>query len=341
MIHRLENYTPGVLLIEDDPAQALLISRWLTTHTGLTVRHAPDGESGELLLRSSGNWQIVISDIELPGQSGLSLLRMSKRLHPLTPTLLITAHEKPDYLLQALRGRADDVLIKPLRSETLVDRVRQLIDSAELKRRRRQRVEMQRSQYREMAEANTRITQLLTRSLERTAELNRQSREDPLTGIANRRELDARFAVEFGRSRRFGRPLTVAMIDVDHFKRLNDRYSHQTGDEVLRRIAAVLRETSRSIDVVGRYGGEEFMVVLVETPCEAAAVWYERLSRRLADEPWRELGVGLDVTLSVGFASLADDDTPEGVVARADAQLYAAKESGRDRACGLPCLVAG
>lgn len=100
--------------------------------------------------------------------------------------------------------------------------------------------------------------------------LKQMAREDGLTGIANCRWLDFQFAQEFERAQRFEHPLTVALLDIDYFKNVNDRFSHQTGDAVLRTAARLLRDSCRSVDVLGRYGGEEFMLVLVETPCESA-----------------------------------------------------------------------
>lgn len=130
----------SVLLIEDDPDQARLLSRWLQSEPGCVVVHATDGNAGADRILS-GEWDLVISDIELPGQSGLDLLRLSKDTHRFTPTLLITAHESVEYAVDAIRGRADDFLIKPLVRAVFLSKVRTLLhQGADLRRKGQQSV---------------------------------------------------------------------------------------------------------------------------------------------------------------------------------------------------------
>jgi diguanylate cyclase (GGDEF)-like protein len=126
------------------------------------------------------------------------------------------------------------------------------------------------------------------------AMLEQLAREDGLTGVANRRWLDLHLERECERARRFGHPLSVAMIDIDHFKRLNDDHSHALGDAVLRAVARCLRDGCRRSDLVGRYGGEEFMLVLAETPPDKAAVLCEKLRRQIAALDWAALGAEVD-----------------------------------------------
>jgi diguanylate cyclase (GGDEF)-like protein len=165
--------------------------------------------------------------------------------------------------------------------------------------------------------------------------LRQLSREDGLTGLANRRWLDAQLARERERARRHGHPLAIGMIDIDHFKAINDHCSHRIGDEVLRRIGHLLRDSCRSGDIVGRYGGEEFMVVLVETPLAAARGVCEKLRRLVASQPWAEVHPDLaTVTVSIGLAGDADDPVASDLTQDADAQLYRAKREGRNRVCG-------
>lgn len=164
-------------------------------------------------------------------------------------------------------------------------------------------------------------------------DLRRQACEDGLTGLANRSHLDTVLAQEFGRARRFGRPLALVMCDIDHFKRVNDEYRHQTGDEVLRRVAAILRDHCRCVDTVGRFGGEEFVLVLPETRLGEAARIGERIRIAVEAYPWSALRPDLRVSVSMG---VTDDLTvlyPERMLAAADAKLYEAKRAGRNRVC--------
>jgi diguanylate cyclase (GGDEF)-like protein len=150
---------------------------------------------------------------------------------------------------------------------------------------------------------------------------------DGLTGVANRRTFDAQLAAEVDRSVRTGRPLSVILFDVDHFKRLNDTFGHQAGDEALRRVAATLSAAARGVDLVARYGGEEFVVILPETGLAEAAEAAERL--RAAVE---QVAVEPRVTASLGVATFPGSALdPAGLVAAADEALYAAKQQGRNR----------
>jgi diguanylate cyclase (GGDEF)-like protein len=136
---------------------------------------------------------------------------------------------------------------------------------------------------------------------------------------------------EITRAHRDQAPCSVALIDLDWFKRINDAHGHPTGDEVLRTFAITTFANIRSIDKFGRYGGEEFLLLLPGTPNEAAARSLDRLRAIIAELDWSALSSGMTVTISAGVATLAPDETPETLLARADSALYAAKERGRNR----------
>jgi diguanylate cyclase (GGDEF)-like protein len=190
---------------------------------------------------------------------------------------------------------------------------------------------------REKNEALTRADEekarLLEQLREQAAELERQTREDALTGVFNRRHLDALLATEWERALRFGRALAVAMLDVDHFKDVNDRFSHAVGDEVLRTVARILRDHTRGVDAVARYGGEEFCLVLVETDAEEGARLCDRLRGMVESYDWSAIRPGLAVTISAGVAGSDEAEDPDALLATADTRLYAAKHAGRNRVC--------
>lgn len=153
---------------------------------------------------------------------------------------------------------------------------------------------------------------------------------DPLTRLGNRRILEARLQEFAGAARRGGRPFTILAADLDHFKRINDRFGHPTGDEVLRQFADRLSTSIRSNDVACRYGGEEFIVLLDGIDEEAAFVAAERLRISTQESPFRVGGMRLDVTVSIGLAEWTSNDDGHSVLARADRALYEAKRAGRD-----------
>jgi diguanylate cyclase len=154
---------------------------------------------------------------------------------------------------------------------------------------------------------------------------------DELTGSFNRRSIMRMLDEEIARSERNGSPCSVALIDLDHFKRVNDTYGHPTGDEVLRTFAITMFANIRSVDRFGRYGGEEFLLVLPDLPNDGAARALDRLRAIVADLDWSAFSPGMQVTLSAGVATLNPDETTDNFLARADSALYAAKAQGRNR----------
>jgi diguanylate cyclase len=163
------------------------------------------------------------------------------------------------------------------------------------------------------------------RRIEELAEL------DELTGSYNRRCIMRMLDEEIARSRRIKAPCSVALIDLDWFKRINDAYGHPTGDEVLRTFAITTFANIRTIDRFGRYGGEEFLLVLPDTSTAGAAQILERLREIIADLDWSAFSPGMRVTISAGVATLRPDETPDTFLARADSALYSAKAKGRNR----------
>jgi diguanylate cyclase (GGDEF)-like protein len=163
------------------------------------------------------------------------------------------------------------------------------------------------------------------RRIEELAEL------DELTGSYNRRCIMRMLDEEITRARRTGTPCSIALIDLDWFKRINDAYGHPTGDEVLRTFAITTFANIRGIDRFGRYGGEEFLLVLPETPSDGAAQILDRLRMIIADLDWSAFSPGMRVTISAGITALQPDETPDTFLARADGALYSAKARGRNQ----------
>jgi two-component system cell cycle response regulator len=168
-----------------------------------------------------------------------------------------------------------------------------------------------------------------------TKKLRSLAEKDELTGIDNRRNILAVLQREIDRARRYGKPLAVAMVDVDHFKTWNDAHGHQVGDEILKVVAQIISSVSREIDAYGRYGGEEFLIVLPETSADQGVIYAERLRSTIASHGETLAATYPDTSLSVsvGLTSLGVRDDADRMIQRADAALYAAKKHGRNRVC--------
>jgi diguanylate cyclase (GGDEF)-like protein len=161
-------------------------------------------------------------------------------------------------------------------------------------------------------------------------QVQRLASHDELTGTLNRRSLMAALERERSRAERSGAPFSIAMIDLDHFKRVNDAHGHGAGDEVLRALAATVHDTMRTTDIFGRYGGEEFLIILVGAPPALALEAMERIRAAVAAKNWSSIAPDLSITLSAGIASHRKGETIEQLMHLADLALYQAKDAGRN-----------
>jgi diguanylate cyclase (GGDEF)-like protein len=188
--------------------------------------------------------------------------------------------------------------------------------------------------YHELAESRQQLQRLNDELHERMSIQHHLARTDPLTGIPNRRFIDETVEAECGRALRYGQTLSLVLADLDHFKYINDAFGHAAGDDSLRFVAGLARETCRRIDIVGRYGGDEFIFVLPATPVDEAAAFADRFRQGLASS---SVPFAVDdpvyLTVSVGVAEWdgATMDGPERLVSHADSAMYQAKASGRNR----------
>ena len=178
--------------------------------------------------------------------------------------------------------------------------------------------------------ANTRLRSKLRVARIQVKRLQALSLTDELTGLPNRREFNETLSRAVAARQRYGHIFSVAMIDLDFFKRVNDILGHQVGDRVLRQLAEILRKSVRKNDLAARWGGEEFALILDATDINNARIPLERIRKtvELAD-----FGIGRPVTISIGFASPTDSQTAEQLMANADRALYRAKEAGRNQVC--------
>lgn len=307
-----------ILLIDDEEQMLRLISHYLERE-GYDVVTATSSEEG-LQKAVSHDPQLVISDWMLPGMSGIELcktLRETEAGHKMY-VLIVTAREDDEQVVEAFAKGVDDYIVKPFNPRILIARVQ----AGQRMVRMRERVEASdRAQKRQVADLG-----ILTRKL-RAAALT-----DPLTRLPNRRYAMKRLKQEWDVARRLGKPLSVAVGDIDFFKRVNDEYGHDAGDAVLRMVSAEMRRNCRSGDVLARVGGEEFLLIHTGGDSEAAHASAERLRAAVEGLTIEHEGRTLQVTLSVGVAER--NGTMRGVddlIKAGDTALYVAKEQGRNQ----------
>jgi diguanylate cyclase (GGDEF)-like protein len=192
----------------------------------------------------------------------------------------------------------------------------------------------------QFAEMRNRLETLVDERTEelriKSEELERQATQDTLTGLVNRRFVDDFLQREIENSKRYDRPLTIALADIDHFKRVNDSHSHLIGDQVLRRISNILVNRCRKTDVVARYGGEEFLLCFPDTSAEFAEQICSQIRTAVEKTDWSDIGEGIRLTISFGIAEVGSDSRRTTILSDADTRLYQAKHKGRNRIVSLP-----
>ena len=251
---------------------------------------------------------VVLCDLVMPGFDGLKFLglKASRKELEQIPVIILTAEDDLDRKAEILERGASDYVTKPFHEKELLARVR----------------------------IHTKLKLLQDELREKNIQLENLSVTDPLTGLANRRRLMTRLEEEVVRGRRHKTPLAVIMIDIDHFKQVNDTHGHAMGDEVLRNIGAMLKAGVRSTDLAARFGGEELTIVLPHTDLASAIQVAENLRQKFADLEHQLDGVTLRKTASLGVAARdgqGDQPDAESLLKRADEALYRAKQGGRDR----------
>ena len=223
-------------------------------------------------------------------------------------------------------------LERAVRDENVQRKTRAHATQRELERTRVE-AHLERVRNVELAHALERLEEVNREKSELVRKLELQVIQDPLTELYNRRHLEDILTSEFARASEAGRPLPVAVLDIDHFKLVNDNFSHATGDTVLQRVADLIRGGLRVTDIAARYGGEEFVIVLPRTSSARAQAVCERLRRTIAEHDWASIHPDLRVTISLGLATDTQVPNYEKLLGQADDKLYEAKRLGRNRLC--------
>jgi diguanylate cyclase (GGDEF)-like protein len=301
----------GKILVVDDSRTQLDWLVQVLQREGYAVQAAQDGKEAIRKVRSEPP-DLVLLDMILPDMDGLEVLRIVKARpdDQFIPVIILSVKSDLDSKVAGLRIGADDFLAKPFAEAEILARCGAML-----------RIKTLQDQLR--------------RTQQKLAE---QAITDELTGLKNRRAFDERLQEEFRRAQRYTDPVSLIMLDLDHFKNVNDRYGHQLGDEVLRGAAEQIRGSTRDPDICARYGGEEFAVILPKTHLSGALSVAERIWKQLGAREYAAPGPGgtpFHVTASLGLAFYPSKDiaTPELLLRYADEALYQAKRAGRNTIC--------
>ena len=293
------------ILIADDDAVSRRLLEGTLVRLGHEVIAVGNGTDAIAALLQPDGPHMAILDWMMPGADGLAVCReVRKNSSSYLYLILLSAHDSRENMVTGLDSGADDFLTKPLNVAELCARLR----------------------------SGVRVLALQTGLLEAQERLRAQATHDDLTGLWNRRMILEQLDRELNRARHERRPLAVALADLDGFKHVNDTYGHAAGDLVLRASARALRSQIREYDFIGRYGGEEFLLVLPGCDDVTGRAIAERVRTRLASTPVHVGDVELTVTVSLGLAWTGSSGLePDPLIHAADAALYRAKARGRDR----------
>jgi two-component system cell cycle response regulator len=296
-----------ILIVEDDPGSRRLVKLHLSS-AGYEVVEAEDGQiAWDLIQREP--FQMVITDWMMPNIGGPRLIQniRSSGQKNYTYIIMLTAIDEKPKVVMGLEAGADEYLTKPFDCDELIARVA----------------------------SGERILKLEEQLNQAHHQMEVLAMQDGLTGMFNRRAIEEHARAELDHARRKESPLSIILLDIDHFKAINDQYGHAVGDDTLRRLAEILTRNQRQYDRIGRWGGEEFLVVLPDTNLSAAVTVAERL-RVATDETKfpREDGEYHAVQISLGVAC-ASEPYPSlaKLVSAADQSLYQAKQAGRNCVC--------
>jgi diguanylate cyclase (GGDEF)-like protein len=293
LVNRTKPEPYRVLVVEDAPAQAEFFATVLT-QSGIRSSIVSDPE-GLLESLNDFNPELILMDMYLPGCTGDELAKVVRQTDAFmsVPIVFLSVERDFDRQLSAMFRGGDEFLTKPILPAQLVS--------------------------------------VVTTRVERYRELRTLMLHDSLTGLVNHSRLQQQLEIETARALRQRRPMSLVMIDIDHFKQVNDRFGHPAGDRVLKNLSRFLRQRLRTSDVVGRYGGEEFAVVLSDTDENTAYQVMETLRRDFASIAHETDGERLNVTFSAGIASVPHHVSVREMLVAADQALYKAKRGGRNR----------
>jgi two-component system, cell cycle response regulator len=306
-------------LVADDNIVARKIASLCLSREGIEVHEAEDGLQACEIMRTSGTkMDIVITDLVMPNMDGMQLCRHIRQDlgRQNIPIIVLTAMSDLSEILEVFKVGASDYLVKPFAKEELLARINVHIERNKVNRELRETIKL-------LKAANEKVEQM--------------SILDPLTGCYNRGYLNKQIEMEIKRSIRYGKPLSIILSDIDHFKKVNDSFGHLAGDAVLICFVETLKNVIRSdTDWIARFGGEEFLIILPETRVSDAGIVAEKIRRAVSFKPICCEDVPISITCSFGVTGIDPASQPtlpsfEPILKIADDNLYQAKKEGRNR----------
>ena len=304
MVFKVEHSLLKILVCDDDPADRKLVRTYLQRVTDREMVLLEAGKKEEIQTAlGRGRIDLVLMDVQMPEKSGMEWLAeiVEKQL---APVVIMTGAGSEEVAVQALQEGAVGYLPKSSAKEKLVE----TIDAALERWRRLQQSKADRD------------------------DLERLANFDTLTGLRNRGAILRKLEEEINHAKRYEEELSLSLLDIDHFKKVNDQYGHLIGDEVLEKVATLVREDIRIADSAGRYGGEEFIIVFPKTDLSSALIVAERIRKIIEAAEMSSLeGNVFGVTVSQGLSGYKTGDDKDSLISRADEALYKAKENGRNR----------
>lgn len=332
---------PRILLVDDEVENLRALERTLRRHFQTVSFTSPLQGLDEV---RKNTFAVVISDLRMAELSGTEFLARVAELSHLSSRVMLTAHTDTKEMLEAInRAEIYRYITKPWNNEELTLTIQQAADHYRLRSQNEtllQELEAKNRNLSEKEQALIFLNQKLEALVEeRTTELTRANEKlkdlamtDPLTRLLNRRSYFQRFLEEIERSKRYEHTMAVAMIDVDHFKPFNDREGHLSGDEALKRVAGILTSNIRKTDVLCRYGGEEFSLMMPETRLSVGRDICERLRTAVEKTMFQGLKDSTYLTISIGLSGFPEGgQTTEQLLQSADHALYEAKQRGRNQ----------
>lgn len=313
----LESEKPTVLIIDDDANIINLLSKRLEQE-GFNVNSAKDGKMG-IDIASSDTPNIILLDLLMPEMSGKEVLKELKS-NPntaLIPVIILSAIADTENKIDGLSMGANDYIVKPFRFQEVLARINTQLRISSMQKELEQK-------HSDLLEKNKILAQLAI--------------TDPLTGLLNKGYLMKRLKSEVARSSRYSETISCMMVDVDFFKKINDSQGHLVGDTVLKHIARIIKDATRSTDIVTRYGGEEFFVICPNSTLDGVINLAERVRYNVENTPFIvDQNTSLSLTVSIGVKCAVFDPAVDTEIASstlihdADLALYKAKSSGRNR----------
>ena len=291
-----------ILMVEDDPTILQLLKEALGEQGYQTQTAASAQEAMQLIREFKPH--LVLTDQDMPGLTGLEMLRELRTQLNYVAVIFVSGRSDTEMITQALKAGADDYVRKPFRFEELLARVEACLRTRDL--------------HDELLSANERLQDMVER--------------DYLTGLFNMRSMYDRIDGELKRAQRYNRQLACVMIDMDHFKSVNDGHDHLFGSFVLKEVGKLIQATMRDSDFAARYGGDEYLVVLTDTDIKGARVFCERLRKKVFEKKFTDGRNQIQLTMSLGCAVWQQERPVDArqLVRLADHALYRAKDAGRN-----------